>query len=154
MVIIKRSARSNYVGNCNNIQNCLPHSNSFTNSNEILNVHLWCDDPSNEIQQYFEQDRELLIHFLVNFRCFNEKLSQTLVFKIFFSTFYVQNLVKVIISKIENIHSLHYAVITVKPSISELEPNRNYLVKVILVQIVLSEWTKDHQLQTIYHHLC
>ena len=38
-----------YIGNCN-IQNCLPHPNGLINSNEILNLHLWCDDLSREIQ--------------------------------------------------------------------------------------------------------
>ena len=36
-------------GNCN-IQNCLPHPNGSTILTEILNLHLWCDDPLNEIQ--------------------------------------------------------------------------------------------------------
>ena len=39
------------IGNCNK-QNCLPHPNGLTNSTEILNLHFWCDDPSNEIQNY------------------------------------------------------------------------------------------------------
>ena len=30
-----------------NIQNCLPNPNGLTT--EILNLHLWCGDPSNEI---------------------------------------------------------------------------------------------------------
>ena len=41
---------SNFIGNCNwPIPNCLLHSNSWTNLIKILNLQLWCDDPSNEI---------------------------------------------------------------------------------------------------------
>ena len=47
-VNLKWSLQSNYIGNCN-IQNCLPNPNGLTNLIEILNLHLWCGDPSNEM---------------------------------------------------------------------------------------------------------
>ena len=42
-IIIKWSLQSNHKGNCNN------KSNGLTNLTEILNLHLWCGDPSNEM---------------------------------------------------------------------------------------------------------
>ena len=48
------------IGNCN-IQSCFLNPNGLTDLPEILNFHLWCDDPSNEIQNLILKKRT--VHF-------------------------------------------------------------------------------------------